>query len=146
MIIYNGEIETFKEFLLSEPLDRKKTRLRARFLKILDERLQEVNEARRELLQVYGEKDSNNQLIISNGRVNITDINAYNQENNDLLFEELIVDQTESIKEVLLLIQDIVLETKQEDFTGDKAQQYERWCDIVEQIDYDEGIDIIETL
>ena len=64
----------------------------SRLLKSADKEIQEFNETRMKLIQKYGEKDENNELVTDeNGNCKITpdSIESFSNELNDLVISEV---------------------------------------------------------
>jgi hypothetical protein len=136
--IRNSEIRDFAMFLLDEKLSGKKSRMRTRFIKLLDERLKQIDEERLALLKEFAELDENgNVKTREDGTAIMSDENMakFQVEFAELMNEEFVIDETEERREMLLTIKDIVLNTEKE-FSGQSAFQYDRWCEIVEAIEY----------
>lgn len=145
MKLYNGEIDKLVNFLLEEALDRIQTRLRARFINLVKNRVDEFNKEVQDIQYKYAEKDEYGEIKIVDIMITILDQNSFNKEYNEIALEEFVIDELESNRSVLLAIKNIVLNTKREEFKGIKAMEYERWCEIVEQIKY-EGMEEYETI
>lgn len=133
MRIKNYEIENFIKFLLEEELSGKYSRLRMRFIKILKEKLDEIEYERRILIDLYAKKDENSNPIMNEDEnvYEMEDIETFKKEYFDMMNEEYIISETEEREEMLKCIRHIVLNTIRT-FKNDDAIQYDRWCDIVE--------------
>lgn len=142
MKMFNGEIQNFINFLMEEEVSSKKSRMRTRFIKIAQERLKEIEDTRIELLKKHGNVDDNGELKTvedSNGQMvyDLRDREAFNVEYNEMMLEEFVVDETPERKDMLLALKDIVLDTERT-FKGQEAIFYDRFADIVEEINYTE--------
>lgn len=140
MKIFNYELNNFVDFIMSLELTAKKSRLRTRFIKLITERLKEIEEEKMNFINKYGEKNENGELKTKeeDGQQMyiIKDIDNFNKEMNELMNEELIIDETNERKDILLNLQDIILNTDKT-FSGQDALIYDRWCEIVEEIKYE---------
>lgn len=142
MKMFNGEIQNFINFLMEEEVSSKKSRMRTRFIKLAQERLKEIEDTRIELLKKHGNVDDNGELKTvedSNGQMvyDLKDREAFNVEYNEMMLEEFVVDETPERKDMLLALKDIVLDTERT-FKGQEAIFYDRFADIVEEINYTE--------
>jgi hypothetical protein len=139
MRIKNMEIEPFLEFIMNFELKGRESRLRTRFAKILMERLRLINEENMMLIKQYGNVDEkgNINIIEKDGKkyYDVIDRESYNREYWILMNEEFVIDQTEERKEMLLFIKQLILDCDMT-FKGEEALLYDRWCEIVEQINY----------
>lgn len=148
MKLKKHELEPFLSFLHEMNIpDRKASRMRSRFKRILADRIREVSEEKQEIIDKYAEKDELGNPVIKNEKTkeikfkdNDAEINA-NQEYIDILNEDCVIEENEERKDILLSIKDSILNYDDEEyfknFKGQKADEYDRWCEIVEQIDYE---------
>ncbi|MGG4105145.1 hypothetical protein AAXB25_14610 [Paenibacillus lautus] len=137
----NDEVEAFAGFLMSLELPSYESRFRTRFVKhILAERAELVKEEHAELIREYARFDEKGSpIIIQDGDKQMYDVPdraAFNKEYFKLLNEDFIIDETEERKEMLLLIKEIILNCDKT-FKGREALEYDRWCEIVEEIKYE---------
>ncbi|WP_256719463.1 hypothetical protein [Paenibacillus odorifer] len=136
----NEEVQDFAKFLMSFELKGRESRLRTRFVKILGERATLIEEDHNELIRqfaTFNEKGEPN-IVEINGRkaYDVPDRAAFNKEYFLLLHEDFVIDENEERKELLLFIKDIILNCEKT-FKGGEALEYDRWCDIVEEIKYE---------
>lgn len=140
MKMKNAEVEPLVEFLMSLELKGKQSRLRTRFVKLLAEQVQVIQDEHAELIKQYASfNDDGKPNIVEVNGVQMYDVkerNEFNKEYGLLLSEDYIVEQTESIKEMLLLVKDIILDCDMT-FSGREALQYDRFCEIAEEINYE---------
>ena len=137
MKIKNVDVKGLAEFLASEKLVKKQSRMRTKFLKILNEAIIETEEFRKELLTKYSEKDDEGNALIENNSYVLEDAEAFNKEYLELMSEEFIIDETNSKREMLQNIKRI-LENTNTEFEGVKAFQYDTWCEAFENLKYDD--------
>ncbi|MDX5474127.1 MAG: DUF1617 family protein, partial [Bacillaceae bacterium] len=107
------------------------------FIKILDEREKEISQFRNEIVQKYGKKDKNGDLVIEDNQYILEDPVTFNKEMNELMSEEFIIDETESNKELLTHIRTI-LESSKQTFKGTDAFLYDQWCEAFENMKNEE--------
>lgn len=137
MIIKNYEIAPFGRFLFDLKLKGKESRMRTRFISLLESRLELINKEREQLLDDYAKKDEEGNILkeyneeMKRDVVLLEDGQAYNAEVLKLMNEDFIIEETADKIEMLKTIQEIVLNVDLE-FSGNEAMQYERFCQIVE--------------
>ena len=142
MRIRNHEIGKFISFLMELELKGRESRLRTRFVKLLAERKNLVDDEHYQLILQHSNLDENGnpKVIELNGQkmYDIDNIVAFNIDYNILLNEEFVIDETEERKEMLLLVKDVILNCDKT-FKGEEAILYDRMCDVVEEIRYEES-------
>lgn len=141
MKILNGEIESFILFLHNLELSGKSSRMRSRIIKILSEQFKRVEEERIQLLKENSMKDEETGEPIkqeANGKVQyvIENQEKADKEYIELMSEEFVIEENESNKMMLLSVRKSVLDYD-EILKGQEAQQWDRWCDILEEIEYE---------
>lgn len=140
MKLLNIEVEPFANFLMGIELIGKQSRLRTRFAKMLMEQVRMIDEEHQELIRQFAKFDEDGKpyIVQINGKdaYDVPDRESFNREYNLLLSEEFIIDQTEERKEMLLFIKDIILNCEKT-FKGREALEYDRWCEIVEEVNYE---------
>ncbi|WP_078430489.1 DUF1617 family protein [Alkalihalobacterium alkalinitrilicum] len=137
MKLKNNDLRSLANFLVDEKLGGKASRMRTRFIKILNERLKEVEEFRIELLEKYAKKDDEGKAILTEGSYELDDLETFNKEYADLMDEEFIIDETESKREMLTHVKRI-LENTEKEFNGADAFAYDRWCETFENLKYED--------
>ena len=143
MIIKNYEISELYAFLFNLILKGKESRMRTRFLKLLEDQLNLVNQERQQLVADYANKDDNgevlyNKEIVDNKEIEIPifDKDAEKEVQRQiltLLHEDFIIEETADKLDMLQVLQEILLNLDLE-FTGKKATLYNRYCEIFEDI------------
>lgn len=140
MKIKNGEIEAFANFLMKLELKGRESRLRTRFVKLLMERVELVTEEHRDLIRQFARFHENGEpVIIEEGGVRMYDVPdrvTFNREYAMLLNEDFIIEENEERKEMLLFIKELILNCDMT-FKGREALEYDNWCEIVEEINYE---------
>jgi len=137
MKIKNSEISGLADFLANEKLGGKASRMRTKFLKLLNEAINEIESFRKELLEKYSKKDDEGNALIENNSYVLEDAEAFNKEYVELMSENFIIDETESKREMLQHIKRILDNTETE-FEGVKAFQYDSWCEAFENLKYED--------
>ncbi|RXZ78204.1 hypothetical protein EBB07_29560 [Paenibacillaceae bacterium] len=138
MKLYNYELNPFVEFLFNLKLIDKKSRMRSRFINLLLEKVKQLELDYKILLEQYGEKNEKGELLkvdTEDGKTGykINDIQSFQSANQELMSEEIILEVTEERKDMFLTVIDSILNCGIE-FEGTEAVQYDRWCEIIEQI------------
>lgn len=135
MKIQNGEIKAFSEFLLSLELKGKQSRMRTRFIRILEQQLRMVSVEYKLLVQEYAHLDENKEpktIMLNDVEVfDMKDLPSFQAEYEELMKEEFVILRDESNEEMLQAIAQMVLDCDST-FSGEQALQYDRFCDIVE--------------
>ena len=138
--MFNIEIEPFINFLMELELPAKQSRMRTRFCKLGIERLSLLEEEKMEIIKKHANIDENGevkQVKDEQGRL-IWDIkvkDGFNADYKELMIEEWVLELNEEKKDMLLTLKDAVLNLDII-LKGKEALQYDRWCEIVEQIKY----------
>ncbi|AHN24031.1 hypothetical protein EYB33_07775 [Lysinibacillus sphaericus] len=143
MIIKNYEISELYAFLFNLILKGKESRMRTRFLKLLEDQLNLVNQERQQLVADYADKDDNgevlyNKEIVDNKEIEIPIFGKDAEKEVQrqiltLLHEDFIIEETADKIDMLQVLQEILLNLDLE-FTGKKATLYNRYCEIFEDI------------
>lgn len=140
MKMFNIEVEPFINFLMELELPAKQSRMRTRFCKLGIERLRLLEEEKMEIIKKHANIDENGevkQVEDEQGRLiwDIKDKDAFNADYKELMIEEWVLELNEERKDMLLTLKDSVLNLNII-LKGKEALQYDRWCEIVEQIKY----------
>ncbi|WP_431785779.1 hypothetical protein [Paenibacillus lactis] len=135
MRIYKYELEAFINFLHSLKLERKNSRMRSKLKKLLIEKLQEFYEDINEINLSYAKKDEQgNPLINNENKVIFLDDKKRLEDLRELANEIVIIEENEVNKEMLLSVKESVLFYSPLEYEGDEADLYNRFCEIVEEI------------
>lgn len=138
MIIKNYEIKEFGEFLYEMKLKGRSSIMRSRLIKLLEERLTLINDERQQLINEYAKKDDNDQPLTEEHEGKsayvIGDPEEYSHEVAMLMTEDFIIEETQERMTMLTTVRDIIFEYDEE-LSGDAAMQYDRWYEIVEEIE-----------
>lgn len=142
MKLKNIEVEPLANFLMKFELKGKESRLRTKFVRLLTEVQQQINKDNYELIKEYAnlDEDKEPKKVERDGKF-FYDIKPelkreYNKEYIVLMEEDYIVDETENNKEMLSFIKEAILNCEMT-FKGREAIEYDRYCDIVEEINYE---------
>lgn len=138
LTIKNYELKPIGDFLYGLSLKGKDSRMRSRFVALLEQQLNLINKERNLLLEDYGQKDEEGKLKTDtdeNGQsfIVLEDSSGFNSEVAKLMNEDFIVETTPDKVEMLKSVQRVVLDCDIE-FSGVEAVRYNRFCDILEAI------------
>lgn len=143
MKLYNYQLKTFIEFLLSLSLIDQKSRMRTRLTNLLNDKLNQFKEEHIQLLKEHCHLDENDMPKIleveGEQQFDVIDIEAFSKAYSDLENEEVFIEQNCERRNMLLSVKDSVLNCGME-FSGESAMRYDAVCQIVEQIQYEEEI------
>lgn len=137
-------IKSLQAWLSDRMLHGKQSRNRTRFLRLMSDRLQEMDEERQRILKEHSVKKEKKLVFLdSEGkettdekkgkRYKIKDPKAYQKEYLEYINEDYVIDVTPSTKDAVYGVRDIILET-QDEFSGIMAARYAEWCDGFESI------------
>lgn len=142
--IKNYNLEGYIKLLYNLKLKGKDSRMRTRFIRLLQERFQMIMVEAQEIQTEYAVKDDNGEVIFKevkmpggekNKSFKITDPIKYNLEINELMDEDYIIEVNEERKEMLMSVKDSILNCEME-FSGQEAELYDSLCEAVEEINY----------
>lgn len=139
MKIRNSEVQQLGALLYNLSLKGKTSRMRTRFVNILDLHLREVVLVEQKMLaEQYARKDENGNFLEikgKEGQIKLIEETAqeYHQEFFTLMNEFMYIDETEANKMMLLSVAETVLEGDFE-VSGDEAVLYDTWCEKFEEV------------
>lgn len=126
-------------------LHGKESRNRTRFIKLLSERIQEIEKERIGLMEKHQAKNKKGKplWIDENGKdtedrmkgknYKIDQKEKFDKEFNDYFAEDFVLDVSPAKQETIYNVRDLVLNTEKE-FAGNEALMYNSWCDSFEGI------------
>jgi len=133
--MHNVEIESFANFLLELNLKGKDSRMRTRFIRLLQERMELIRGEHSELLKQHSNLDENGNpnIVERDGQkvYDVKDVTEFNKDYNDLMLEQFVIEETESNKEMIKIVREAVVNCDKE-FSGQEALVFDRYCEIVE--------------
>lgn len=144
MIIKNYEIGELQAFLFNLALKNKESRMRTRFISLLEEQQELIKKERLMLINEYAVKNDAGQPMTEKKAIDHEEVELVIFPSADvesevknqialMMNEDFIIEETESKIDMLKCLQDIVLNCDLE-FTGAKASLYNRFCEIFEDI------------
>lgn len=138
MKLYNYELDAFITFLHSLPIkEGSDSRMRTRFKKLLTEKKNVFMEEIQEINGRYLIVEQNGQPRIIDDKYQFKDNPQRLEEIMEVSNEVIIIEQNIERKTMLLSVKNSVLSYSPDVFEGDEAERYDRFCEIVEQIEYD---------
>ena len=142
MKLRNYDLEPLILYLNKMKLAGKASRMRTRFINILTEKYKLFKDEHMQLIKEYAnlDEDGNPKIIVRDGQrvFDIKDELAFNKEFNELLFEEVIIEENEVNKNMLLSVRDSILNSEIE-VSEEEAFLYNEWCEQFENIYKNEG-------
>lgn len=142
MKLKNYEINPFINFLINDlDLIDQKSRMRTRFVKLLNDRLTQFKEEHFQLLNEHCNLDEGGNPIVKpienseQREYDVKNLALFNDSYQVLVNEDVVIEQNEEHKNMLLTVKDAVLNCGIS-FKGNDAFIYDRWAEIVEQIEY----------
>ena len=133
------------DWLAGQMLHGKESRARTRFIKLITDRTQEIQDERLRLLKEhsYQDKEGEPYYLDAKGKktlkkeeaVNfaLKDEEKFQKEYSDYLSEECVIDVTPAVSETIYGVRDLLLNTRAE-FTGRQATLYNEWCEVFQDI------------
>lgn len=142
MKIQNIAVESFVEHLrsLNFKHDTYGHRMRVKMIKILESRLKEVFEEISEVNSRYAKKSEDGTFITDDdGKFQFNNNDERLKEISEIMQEEMIIEQNEINKAMLLSIKKSIPEIIPFDLQGLDAERYDYFCELIEQIQYEEA-------
>jgi len=121
------------------------SRSRTRFIKIISDRVKELDEERIRIAKEYSKNDKGEIEYITkdgkkttdgkvqNASFDIKDIDSFMKEWEEYLNEDYIIDVTSANNDIINGVKSILLNTNEE-FEGREAVRYDEWCEAFESI------------
>lgn len=136
--IENAKLGQAINLLFNLSLKGKQSRHRTKFIKILNERLEEVEKDREELLKEHCHLDDKGEprKIEDDTKWDIKDLDAYAKDVEDLFSEELVIEGGDA--HGMLETVKTVLDNCDVAFSGQEAMTYDYLCEAFEQDEEEE--------
>lgn len=139
--IENGKLTAIGDYLYGLKLVRKQSRMRRRFISLLDERNKIYLEDKKELQEEHANKDEKGKAIIKDGKYDIPDMIAFSNDLQELNIEKYIIEGGDH-REMLRTMKEILKKYDDVEYEGVDSEVYDYLCD---QFDVDEGEDNDES-
>lgn len=136
MIMKNFEVKELGDFLYKLSLKGKESRMRSRFVSMLEAHLTQVNAERQQLIDEFAKKDEKGEFLveIEDGIETLVFENRQelNREMAILMNEDFIIEESPDKAEMVEAVKGILYaygETTE--MSGDSAMLYDRFCEIL---------------
>lgn len=136
--IKNYELETFAYLLYEMKLGGKKSRMRTRLFKVLQNHLNDLKESSDALFSEYVLHDESGQMVYEDKEKNIFKLvpetsEEFHREYDILRFEENVIEVNEATKDMILTVAESFLDEEVEINQND-AMIYDNICEQLEEI------------
>lgn len=137
----NFELKVFGEFLYDLSLKGKDSRMRSRFVALIDAQLQLIQNERDILLRDYAKRDEKGEVITTTdeeGRTMaiLSDAPTYNLEISKLMNEDFTIEIKDDNKDMIKTVQEAIFNVDKE-FSGFEAESYNRLCEVFEAVTFE---------
>ena len=136
-------VRSFQVWLMNLKLHGSLSRSRTRFIKLITDRIKEIDEERIKIAKEHAKNDKGEIIYIKDGKkstkevdgsvFDIKDIDKFMKEWEEYLNEDYIIDVTPSNKDIIDGVKSILLSTNDE-FEGREAVRYDEWCEAFEAV------------
>ncbi|WP_186321352.1 DUF1617 family protein [Bacillus sp. FJAT-22090] len=136
--IKNYELETFAYILYEMKLGGKKSRMRTRLFKVLQNYMNDLNEANEALVSEYALHDESGQLVYADNekksiQLDMQTKDDYYREYETLCNEEVVLEINEATVDMMLTVAQLFLNEEVE-LNQNEALIYDNICEQLEQI------------
>lgn len=135
--IENSKLVAAGNYLYSLKMVRKQSRMRRRFINLLEERNEIYKEDLKELQEHHANKDSEGKAIIIDGQYDIKDMVAFSNDLKELNEEKLVIEGGDN-REMLRTIKTELEKYVEVEYEGSESEIYDYLCDAF-QIDEEKG-------
>lgn len=125
--INNAKLGQAISLLFDLSLKGKQSRHRSKVIKVMQERLKEVEEQRLQLAKEHSNLDDNGEPIINNDQFDIKDMESFNNDLKELYEEELIIEGGDA-QGMLKTVKDVLVKCDKE-WSGQDAVTYDYLCE-----------------
>ncbi|GIO22422.1 hypothetical protein [Oceanobacillus sp. J11TS1] len=126
--IQKGKIVGSINFLYDLSLVRKQSRMRRKFINLLDEKNKAVLDEREEILKEHSEKDADGEPIIKNDHYQVKDQKALAEDLKELNDEMIVIEGGDN-REMIRTMKDILRKFEEEEYEGEASEIYDYLCD-----------------
>ena len=136
--IKNYELEVFAYILYQMKLGGKKSRMRTRLLKVIQNHINDLQEANESLIQEYAIHDEKGELVLADTenksyQLDPTTEDEFFKELEVLSNEEVVIEINEATQEMILTVANLFLEEEIE-LNQREAFIYDNLCEQLEQL------------
>ncbi|MDY8025395.1 DUF1617 family protein [Paenibacillus polymyxa] len=136
MKIQNQQLEWLVQFCLKFEMNAKGSRQRSKFIKILQDKIEDYRNHRQELIELYATKDAHGEplIVVDNGErcYDVKDKNGYMKEFIELQLEYNYINMTEENILMLKVVGDAYL-NHEDMFLGIEGDHYSYICEEFEE-------------
>lgn len=142
-LLERGEkVYSLSEWLAKLLLHGKESRQRTRFLKLVSDRLKEIDDERKKMMEENAKKKDGKIVYLDEkgketeketGQIKIENVEKLKQQFNDYLNEDYVIDVSPANSEIIYSVRDTILNTEEE-FRGTMATRYNEWAEAFEGI------------
>jgi len=134
--IENMRLVNIANFMYGLSLVRKQSRMRRRFIQMIEDRYKQVELERQEILKEHSYKDENGEAIIKeDNNYDIMDYDALAQDVNELNREKFVIEGGDN-RELIKTMKEILRKFEDVEYEGQDSDTYDYLCD---QFKIDEG-------
>lgn len=126
--IENVKLAPIGSFLYNLNLVRKQSRMRRRFIGILDERNEKYLEELRAVQEEHAEKDADGKPIIENGHYKVRDKVALTEDVQELGKEKQVIEGGDH-REMIRTLQEVLRKFEDEEYGAQESEVYDYLCD-----------------
>lgn len=126
--IENGKLALAINFMYGLKLARKQSRFRRHFIHQMTNRLKQVDEDRKALLEEHSHKDGEGKAIMNDGNYNVKDMIAFSNDLKELNKEKFVVDGGDN-QEMITTIKVVLENLENEEYEGQDSEIYDYLCD-----------------
>ncbi|MGG0667628.1 hypothetical protein ABE073_03775 [Lederbergia citrisecunda] len=136
MIMKNFEVKELGDFLYKLSLKGKESRMRSRFVSMLEAHLAQVNAERQQLIDEFAKKDEKGEFLveIEDGVETLVFENRreFNREMAILMNEDFIIEESKDKAEMIEAVKGILYTYGEAtEMSGDSAMLFDRFCEIL---------------
>ena len=125
--IENGKLEQAIGLLFNLPAKGIKSVRKTKFVKLLNERLKEVDEQRQELAKEHSNLDENGKAKTVGDKFDIKDMDAFQKDVKELFGEEMVFEGAD-VQKMLKTVKQI-LEESEKEWEGQESMTYAYLCE-----------------
>lgn len=107
LVLKNKQFDILAK-ILGEDLPFQRSRRRKIFIDAVLPKMKARDEARMDIIKKYGKKDDKGELVVEKGNFAIEDIPAFQKDYEEMMEEDVIIDISPSIEQIIDSIKDIV--------------------------------------
>ncbi|WP_313429791.1 hypothetical protein [Siminovitchia terrae] len=126
--IENGKLAAAINFMYGVKLARKQSRFRRHFIQQMSDRLKQVEEDRKALLEEHSHKDGDGKAIVKDGQYDVKDMVAFSNDVKELNKEKLVIEGGDN-REMIRTIKVVLEKLEDEEYEGQDSEIYDYLCD-----------------